>query len=82
MRLYSTVLGQQVEDKVKKDSEGTSYGPFQVLFKHLTGGTEVRHRKTCHNSHCHGKDLNWAATKHKPGVFLLHQSPWCHSHVS
>jgi hypothetical protein len=46
MRLYSTVLGQQVEDKVKKTQVGTSYGLIQALFKLLSGVTELSHRKT------------------------------------
>jgi len=29
----------------EKDSEGTSYCLIQVLFKHLSGGTELSHRK-------------------------------------
>jgi hypothetical protein len=37
-----TAGGRQSE----KDSVGTSYGPIQALFKHLSGGTELRHRKT------------------------------------
>jgi len=44
MRLYSvrTAGGRQSE----KDSEGTSYSQIQALFKHLSEGTELRHRKT------------------------------------
>jgi hypothetical protein len=46
MRLYSTVLGQQGARQSENDSQVTSYGLIQVLFKHLPGETELNHRKT------------------------------------